>query len=127
MAGEAAEVPLRQTLRAEALVEGDRGRIPVEDVPFEAPAAPGAGQTGHMAQERAADPATAERRRYEEILEMDTGAGEEGGVGREEERETGGLVVPEREDTLRGRRSGGGEERRVLDLAVDVREPRGRG
>src|SRR5262249_40372576 len=92
--------PLPAELRAELLVEPDRRRVPVEDRPFQPPAAAPPGDPRQLAQERASGAATPLLRKHEEILQIERRAPQERRVGEEVEREGDGLAPSMADDCL---------------------------
>ena len=70
---------------AEGLVEVDGGGVPVEDAPFDAAVVAGEGELGEVAEEGCADALVAVGWLDVDFLEVEAGAGEEGGEGLEED------------------------------------------
>lgn len=112
-AGEAADLPLEHPPGADTLVEVDGGFIPIEDGPLHAAAAAGVGEFGEVEEERLAVAMAAEFGFHKEVLQVETGAGEEGGVVEEIESEAGRHVIDEAENAVGDRWLG---EKRAAEL-----------
>lgn len=89
-AGEAADAPLREHLGAHPLVEVDGVLVPVQHAPLHAPHPELGGLAGHRGQHHPAEPAAAPRRAHEDVLHVQPGLGEEGGVVGEADHEARG-------------------------------------
>src|SRR5690606_2351518 len=87
---------------SERLVETNRGRVPVEHRPLEPSAAPLDGEPRHRLQEGLPVTVAALLGEHEQILQVDAGLAEPGGVGREEEREAHGAALDLTEQALEG-------------------------
>ncbi len=118
VAGEAADLPCRHAARAERFVEVDGGLVPVEDAPLHAAAAAGVGNLREVEQQGFAETAAAEFRADEEVLEIESGCGEKGGVVEEIQREARGRAVREGQDAVCGRRGAVRREERGGELGL---------
>src|SRR5262249_6809504 len=96
--GHAHQLPLGHELRAERLVEADRGLVPVEHAPLQAPAAAFDRELREASEQRLADAVPALGRLDEEILEIEAGLAEERRESREEEREADRASVARRDE-----------------------------
>ena len=83
---------------SEGFVEVNGGGVPIEDGPFEADAAAFDGEFGEGLEEGFAVAMAAVGGEDEEVFEVDAGAGAEGGVVVEEEREADGLAFGFRDE-----------------------------
>ncbi len=90
VAGEAHDAPLGLHAGAEAVVDGDGGFVPVEDVPLEAWAAFVDRDLRETSQQGAANSLPAQRGCDVEVFKADAVMAEPGGVAVEEECEAGG-------------------------------------
>lgn len=100
--GEAKDCPILHRDGAEFLVEIDRGLIPVEHGPLHASATTRVGDGGEVEQQGATVTGAAIIRANEEIFEIETGFGEEGGEVEKIEGEADGLRIGEGEHAMRG-------------------------
>ena len=91
--GEAHDAPLGEDAGADALVDGYRVFVPLEDIPLEAGAALVDGDTGEAREESFADAVAAEGWGDVEIFEADAVVAAPGGVGGEVEGKAGGGAV----------------------------------
>src|SRR5689334_25071429 len=83
---DATEPPLVELLRADALVEGLRPRVPVEHHPLESPTPPRDGERPEMPHDRRRDAAAAGARMHEQVLEEERRLHAERRVAREDDR-----------------------------------------
>src|SRR6185437_12519778 len=95
--------PLLEEGGAQGLVEADGGLVPVEDAPFQPPAAALGGQRRQAGEEGLADARAAVVGLDEEVLEVEAGAAEEGREGGEEEREAHGAPAALGDERLAAR------------------------
>ena len=93
LVGEAHDAPLGEDVGADAVVDGDGGLIPLEDIPLEAGAALIYGDAGEAREEGFADAMAAEGRGDVEVLKADAVVAAPGGVGGEVEGEAGWSAV----------------------------------
>lgn len=117
--GEAKDCPILHWDGAEFLVEIDRRLIPIEHGPLHASATTRVGDGGEVEQQGATVTGAAVIGANEEIFEIETGFGEEGGEVEKIEGEADGLRIGEGEHAMRG---GGG----VVD-GKELRTERGLG
>ena len=106
-----ADLPFAFSLRADRLVEFDRGLIPVEHGPLHPAAAALVCHAGEVQQERLPNAATTQIRLHVQVFEVEARLREKGGVGGEENREAGGRLIDKGEPAFRGRLAISGEQR----------------
>src|SRR5579862_7893222 len=93
-------MPLIHGDRAQLAIELDRGLVPIQHRPFQPPAAPADGRRSEPRQETAAYTEATSLGAHIEILEIDSGAADEGGEVVEEQREPDGVAVQACEDNF---------------------------
>src|SRR2546427_3177237 len=99
-AGETGEDPLAPELRAELLVEADRGRVPVEHRPLHPAAAAPHGDLRERPEERPAGAVAALRGQDEKVLEVERRRAEERGVREVVECQAEGRATPAADERL---------------------------
>src|SRR5579883_237738 len=107
--GEAVDGPVIHWARAQAFVKGDRGRVPVEDSPFETGAAATQRELREVSQQCPADSLPARLRFDEKVFQIDTGTAGKRREICEENGKSDGIAVEPGEHNLGSRP--GSEER----------------